>query len=470
MSSANRARRRETLRARLTLWYVAALTLTLSAFAVLLFGALSRTLYQHHDQELLADGHRVARLLAGVPLSENAIAQALRDLDSVPPLLMVRNHAGDLIYRSPVLQVVEPSIGRHEALVHAAAHAPRDPEFFTVTLERSGLVRFICTPIERAPAAYVQVGNPLGDVQATLHAVAVASLTLIPFVILLTSFGGWLIAGRALAPIQSIDRTLRAIEATDLSRRVEVQAADRELHGLVGTLNGLLARLERAFQDLRHFAADTSHQLQTPLTVIKNTIEDARQAQGDELPKLFDGLEQEVDDMSAVVADLQTLSLADADVGGTARADVDFSALCTEAVEIVTALGEAVDVNVHGEVSQGVHVSGDPVKLKQLVLNLGDNAVKYTRSGGRVVLRLHRENGQAVLQVADNGIGIAVDQLPRIFDRFYRVPTAPRDGRGSGLGLAIAKRIVEVHHGTIEVSSELGKGTQFTARLPSEAS
>lgn len=467
MSSAKRARRRETLRARLTLWYVAALTLTLSAFAALLFGALSRTLYQHHDQELLADGRRVADLLATVPLREDAIARALHGLDPAPPLLMVRNSAGDLVYRSPVLQVVEPSIGRHEALVHAAANAPRDPEFFTVTLERSGLVRFICAPIDGSPAAYVQVGNPLGNVHATLHAVAVASVVLVPLVILLTSFGGWLIAGRALAPIESIDRTLRAIEATDLSQRVEVHAADRELNGLVGSVNGLLTRLEHAFRDLRHFAADASHQLQTPLAIVKNSIADARQAPIEELSALLDDLEREVDDMSAVVADLQTLSLADVDLQGTARTDVDLSALCLDAVEILAALGEPAAVGVRGEISEGVRITGDPVKLKQLVLNLGDNAVKYTRAGGHVRFRLWQENGHAVLQVADSGIGIAPNQLSRIFDRFYRVPTTPRNGKGSGLGLAIAKRIVEVHHGTIEVSSELGEGTQFTVRLPS---
>lgn len=467
MSSATRARRRETLRARLTLWYVAALTLTLSAFAALLLGALSRTLYQHHDQELLAAGRRVADRLATVPLREDAIARALHDLDPAPPLLMVRNSAGDLVYRSPVLQVVEPSIGRHEALVHAVANAPSAPEFFTVTLERSGLVRFMCTRIGGSPAAYIQVGNPLGNVHATLHAVAVASVVLGPLVILLTSVGGWLIAGRALAPIESMDRTLRAIEATDLSQRVEVHAADRELHGLIGTVNGLLTRLEHAFEDLRHFAADASHQLQTPLSIMKNAIADTRQAPLEELPALLDDLDQEVDDMSAVVADLQTLSLADVDIRGTARTDVDLSALCLDAVEIVAALGEPAAVGVRGEISEGVRVTGDPVKLKQLVLNLGDNAVKYTRAGGQVRVQLWQEDGSAVLQVADSGIGIGVDQVLRIFDRFYRAPTAPHHGTGSGLGLAIAKRIVEVHHGTIDVSSELGRGTQFTVRLPS---
>ena len=216
----------DTLRARLTLWYVAALSLALSAFATLLYVWLGSTLYQHHDGELRTNSERIARLLASVPLSESAIATALKDIDAAPRLLMIRNGQGELIYRSPVLQVAEPTIGHHEALIHAAAHAPRDPEFFTVTLERMGAVRFICTPIDRTPPTYVQVGNALGDVPTTMHAIAIASATLIPVVILLTSFGGWMIARRALAPIDAIDSTLRSIEATDLSRRVDLRPAD----------------------------------------------------------------------------------------------------------------------------------------------------------------------------------------------------------------------------------------------------
>lgn len=467
MSFASLIRPHSSLRARLTFWYVSALTLTLSAFAILLYASLSRTLYRHHDHELLADGDRVAGLLSTTTLNEDSIASALRGREGLLPFLMVRDGSGELIYRSPLLQVAEPSIGHHEALIHAAAKATTEPEFFTVTLERTGLVRFICTPINGPRAAYLQIGNPLGDVPETLHAVAIASAVLVPVVVLLTSVGGWLIAGRALAPIESIDGTLRAIEATDLSKRVEVRPTDRELQGLVRTINGLLARLERAFHDLRNFTTDASHQLQTPLSVMKSTIEFARRRPAEtEIPPLLDDLEEEVDDMSSVVADLQTLSLADAELHPAHRTEVEFSTLCFDAAEIISALGEARSVVVQADVSPDVRVTGNPHKLKQLLLNLGDNAVKYTSSGGRVLFRLRQENGQALLQVSDTGIGIAPNELPRVFDRFYRAPSANGGARGAGLGLAIAKRIVEVHHGSIDVSSIPGSGTTFSVRLP----
>jgi signal transduction histidine kinase len=454
----------ETLRARLTLWYIAALTIALTAFAVLLYAWLGRTLYRHHDAELRANSDRVARLLTDVALNDGDVAAALKTIDSAPRMLMVRDSLGNLIYRSPFLQVAEPTIGQHEALVHAAAHAPRDPEYFTVALERTGPVRFICAPIERTPAAYVQIGNALGDVPATMRAVAIASLVLVPLVLLLTSVGGWMISGRALEPIGSIDATLRVIEATDLSRRVEVHAGDRDLRGLAGTINGLLTRLERAFHDLRDFTADASHQLKTPLTVMKSTIEMART--GDTAPKVLDDLEEEINDLSTVVADLQALSLADADAHLTHRTTVDFSALCIDAAEILQALGEGRSISVDAHVEPGVTVIGDPLTLKQMVLNLGDNGVRYTALGGRVSLVLRRNGNAAVLDVTDSGPGIPAEELPRIFDRFYRGRASASETRGTGLGLAIAKRIVEVHDGQIAVASVRGRGTTFTVRVP----
>lgn len=454
-----------TLRARLTAWYVAAVTLTLTAFALLMYVWLSGTLSRHHDPELLATADRVARLLQDVPLDEAHIASAIGASEGAPRLLMVRDGAGELIYRSPRLALAEPTIGHHEALVHAVTMGLTAPEFFTVTLERSGPVRFICTPIDRTPAAYVQVGNDLGEVPATLHSIAIASVTLIPVVVVLTSFGGWIIARRALAPIDAMDSTLRSIEATDLSRRVDLRPADRELSGLVRTINGLLARLDQAFKDLRDFTADASHQLQTPLTVMKGTIEMARRSHP-EITTILDDLDEDVNDMSTVVSELQSLSLADADAQGAMAADVDLSLVCEDAVEILEALGETKDVVIHGDIAPGIHVAGSFQKLKQMILNVGDNAIKYTPVGGRVTLALRSDAADAVLDVTDTGIGIPAPDLPHLFDRFYRVSTAGASTSGTGLGLAIAKRIAEVHGGQITVDSTPGHGTRFRVTLP----
>ena len=457
----------DTLRTRLALWYLVALTLTLTAFAFLLHAWLSQTLHRHHDAELEVNALRLSDVLSAVPVDQERVGQALRAIASVPPMLMVRNRQGELIYRSPLLQVAEPTIGQHEALVHAAVYAPSDPEFFTATLERLGLIRFICVPISGVERAYLQVGNPLGDIPATLHAVSTASLVLIPIIVVVTSFGGWLIAGRALAPLAAIDATLRNIQATDLAKRVEVNPADRDLHSLVVTINGLLARLDRAFDDLRKFAADVSHQLQTPLTIVKGTIEFMRKGQhATQQTALLDDLDREVNDMSAIVSDLQVLSLADADLQAARRTELDLSALCREVLDVVTALAESRDVRVEEAITPGIYLTGQAVKLKQLVLNLGENAVKYTPPGGVVRVALHRDDTRAVLEVTDTGRGIGEADLPRIFDRFYRAAEEEHGVRGTGLGLAIVKRFVEVHDGSIDVISQSHRGTRFIVRLP----
>ena len=456
-----------TLRTRLITWYLSIVALTLVLFAALLYVMLSRSLHKHHDDELAAAASRLARAVAGTPATADALRLPLTSSDD-GDMIMVRDTTGAVIFRSPFLQLAEPNIGREEALVHAATRTPAAPLFFSIELERSGPVRFICVGLETAPRAYLQLGRPLGDVRATLEATAVASVVLIPLVVTLTSFGGWVIAGRALAPIRTITSTLQAIQARDLSRRVEVYPADEELAELVSTLNKLLGRLESAFVSLRDFVADVSHQLQTPLTIIQGSVDVSLEStrSGDEYRRVLQDVGDAVRDMAAVIADLRALSLADIGPDAESRAPVDLSAALNDAAEIVQALAESKDVVVDVRIQEGLHSWGSVTRLKQILLNLGDNAVKHTPPEGRISIELRRERRVAVLTVSDTGSGIPAQHLPQIFNRFYRAPGAPPGASGSGLGLAIVKRIVEGHRGTIEVESRPGEGSRFTVCLP----
>ena len=436
MSSANHRPLIRTLRARLTVWYLFTLALTLALFTALLYVALSRTLYGHHDEELFEQAMDLAGDLAGGPLTEAHIAEVLSRSRAASRLVMLRDSRGDLLYRSPVLQFAEPKIGRHEALVHATTHGVREPQFFTATLERSGVVRFICVPLSSSSSAYLQLGNPLGDVPSTLHSILGACLGLVPLVLVLTSFGGWMIAKRALAPMRSIDARLQAIQATDLSRRIDVDTADEELTRHVTTLNQLLDRVDRAFVSLRQFAADVSHQLQTPLTVMQGSVDLALRTEGrpDTDASVLADVAEEIRDMNAILVGLRDLALADASSPTERRDPVDLSEAVHEAAEIISALGEAKQVGVTSNIQEGVSTRGDKVRLKQVVLNLGDNAVKYTPAGGHVTIGLSTEGHQAILRVADSGIGIDTEHLPRIFDRFYRVDASRAGTEGTGLG------------------------------------
>ena len=467
MSFANPIHLINTLRARLAAWYLAVMVVALVLFMVLLYFILSRSLQDHHDEDLSREAQSVASALVGKPLTDAGVTAALAGSTSASQLVMLRDSRGELLYRFPVLQFSEPNIGRHEALVHAASRGSQSAEFFTVDLERSGLVRFICIPLAQQPGVYLQLGNPLGDIQATLRDVIAASLICIPIVLVLTSFGGWFMAQRALRPLRAIDATLQEIQATDLSRRIDVYQADGELAGLVTTLNRLLDRLDRSFVSLRQFAADVSHELQTPLTVMKSALDNARRSPRSTAAQsqVLDDLAEEVTNMSSVITSLRTLALADASLPKERTEAVNLSSIIDEAVELITALGESRSVAVTAHVEPGVTVRGDPVRLKQILLNLGDNAVKYTPADGHVTIDLASDADEAVIRVTDTGKGISAEHVPHIFERFYRADSS-RGAGGTGLGLAIVKRVVEVHRGTIDVESVEGRGARFTVRLP----
>jgi signal transduction histidine kinase len=454
----------KTLRTRLTVLHVAVLVLTLALFAVLSYQGLSRTLYRHHDDELAEQAADLAERLEDKPLTAEAIRQSFAGSTVGSRFLMVRDSSGELLYRDPILESLEPALGQHAALIHAASMGSTTPEFFTVTLPRSGDVRFICVPLADA-AAYVQIGDPLGDVRATLHAIAEAWLPLIPVVLLLASAGGWLLARRALRPMERISATLAQVQATDLSRRVDVSSSDEEVAELTSTLNRLLDRLQRSFDGLRQFAGDVSHQIKTPLTVIKGSLEGAARRPDRHLDDAFlQQMSVEVAAISDTVEDLQAFALADEPVAATNR--VDLSQVVEEAADIIGALGELRQVSVKTSIERRVLTHGDAGRLKQVVLNLGDNAVKYTPAGGRVSIGLRAGPASAILEISDTGIGIAAEHLPRIFDRLFRADAVARSGQGAGLGLAIAKRIIEAHGGQIVVESSLGQGATFLVTLP----
>ena len=445
-------------------WHLAILAVSLVLFSVLLHQFLSQSLYRHHDAELAAEADRLSRMLRGADFSQGAALSVLDVAQIDEQLVIVRTPQGEMLYRSPLLQVAEPNVGRHEALVHAATAGSTAALFFTVQLEHSGPVRFVCVPIDSPARAFLQIGRPLGDVPDTLRAVVTACTLLVPIILIVMSFSGWIVASRALAPVKAIDETLQSIQATDLSRRIGV-SVDAELEPLVATLNRLLDRLEKAFSSLKQFTADVSHQLQTPLTVMKGTAEVslASVRSAPEYQRTLAELGEEVDEMARILVDLRALTLADAVVKGDR---VDLSEVAAEATEIIEALAESKGIPIDTSIEPDVVVWGSRIGLKQVFLNLGDNAVKYTAAGGTVSIRVASLEREARITVADTGAGIPTEDLPRVFDRFFRGSGTPQSAPGTGLGLAIVKRIVEAHGGTIEVDSRAGHGSTFRVVLP----
>jgi two-component system, OmpR family, sensor kinase len=453
----------QTIRARTTFWNVVVVASALTLFAVLLYTWLAQTLYAHHDDDLQEDARRLMAVTAATP-DPIASLEAFEQQGTVTSYVIVRDSHGEVLFRSERLAKVEPDIGAHEVLAHAAMTGATYPQFFTVQLAR-GPVRFTCIPLPSPDGTYLQLGRPLGDVGMMLDAIILASAVLIPIVIVVTSFGGFLIAKRALRPIDVIANALESIQATDLSRRVDPHAPDVEVKRLTSSVNQLLDRLNTSFTTMKEFTADVSHQLQTPLTIMKGTIESARRSQPVERPDALSVLSDEVDALTATLQDLRDLALADADSAVSREQSVNVSAVFSEAAELVEALAEAHGVSCEIDIEPGLQMWGNAVRLRQVLLNLGENAVKFTPSGGRIRVTARRSNDRIVASVSDSGSGIVADLLPHVFDRHVHGRTTSAQS-GSGLGLALVKRIVEAHGGKVVIESHPGAGTTALVSFP----
>ncbi|MDT8305224.1 MAG: ATP-binding protein [Anaerolineae bacterium] len=311
---------------------------------------------------------------------------------------------------------------------------------------------------------YLQVAQVIEEYE-TFNKLVIAAAFLGLAAATASGFVATLISPRLFRPLEEIARLARQISrADDLSRRLPDTGRDDEIGQLTLALNQTLSRLEELFRAQQRFLADVSHELRTPLTTIRGNVDLMRRMGGADGVSLND-IEAELERMTRLVNDL--LLLARADVGSLPIAQ-EVVALDTVLLDVYRQV-KTLDpkVNVHLQEVDQVQVLGDADRLKQLVLNLVDNAVKYTPAGGEVSIDLTKDGGYAQLKVRDTGIGIAEEDIPFIFDRFYRVDKArTRAHGGSGLGLSIARWIVDVHGGDIDVSSQVGAGTTFTVRLP----
>jgi heavy metal sensor kinase len=315
----------------------------------------------------------------------------------------------------------------------------------------------------------VEVGTSAASVDNTLAHVLVMLAVGLPIAVVVAVAGGFVLVRRALKPVERITRKAEEITQHNLSERLPVVRSGDELERLSVSLNHMINRLEDAIHGSKQFVADASHELRTPLTVMRGELESlAQDAQlGRETRETLGSVLEEVERLAEIVESLFALSRLDA---GEAHAEwlrFDLAELAATTAEQMSLLAEDKQVRVDCESTPGVTVEGDRARLKQVIVNLLDNAIKYTPRGGRVRLSVRRESGYAVLDVTDDGIGIPAEALPHVFKRFYRVDTSrSREQGGAGLGLAIVKSICTAHGAIVEVASAPGRGSTFRVRQP----
>jgi heavy metal sensor kinase len=293
------------------------------------------------------------------------------------------------------------------------------------------------------------------------------SLTGIGSLILLVGFaGGWWLVNRALRPIADISATAAKISAGDLSQRINVAEAESELGQLAAVLNSTFARLETAFAQQKQFASDAAHELRTPVSVILTQTQTAlnRERDAESYRQTVEACQRAAQRMRRLIESLLELARFDAGQEVLKRLRFDLSRTVSDSMELVQTLADAREVKLACEMSP-LEITGDPERLGQVVANLLTNAIQFNKPGGAVRVKLESQGGLAVLTVADTGQGIAPEDLPRVFERFYRADRSRTGSGNSGLGLSICKAIVEAHGGTIEAASEPGSGTVFTVQL-----
>jgi heavy metal sensor kinase len=451
---------------KLTIWFVSILALAILAVSALFYFGMQRVLLQAVDTNLRAAGLR--SVTPDPTRSDKESDEELRQLillSNTPARLLATD--GTVLQTDPLFPTsitVSP-----EMLVSANAG---DSRFETIQIP-AGTYRLYTAPVRmhETHVAIVQVVNSLDEQMKTLREMRAVLAWLIPISLILAGIGGAFLAGRTLAPITRVRRKVELIiDQTDLSHRVSEGLPDDEVGRLARTFDQLLERVQQAMARERQFTSDASHELRTPLTVLKGELSVAlsRPRPADEYRATLARLEPTVDDMSQLVEDLLTLTRAAANKENAGQERVNLTVLLLQVCERMKVLANAKGITLNAPpASAGLIALGDRLKLQRVLVNLIDNALRYTPKGGRVDVTIRRKEAEVFIDVRDTGRGIRPEHLPRLFQRFYRADSdRARDSGGSGLGLAITQAIVQAHHGRINVESQPGKGSCFTVCLP----
>lgn len=459
----------DSVRIRLTLWYAGVLALSLIAFALVIYYAAGNIFHERQDESLRSTAQTVASAyleeLGETHSQSTAGKVVLSEITFPNRYVQLTDSAGNTIATSANLAGSTIAIPSH-VLADARARGFSNGSV-------NGL-RVTVVPLSSDQSlGFAAVAEPLSVIEDGLSELRRDLFAGVLLVLLLASAGGYFLARKSLAPVASMNSQTQRISAENLSARLDVTNPRDELGHLATTINDLLTRLENAFKEQQRFIADASHELRTPLAVLRGETEVAlgKTRTIEEYQQSLSLIQDEAERLSRIVEDL--FILARQPINTRAALNKERVSLneavrdCARAAQVL-AFRKGVRLKLEND-SPSIALNGDEDLIKRMLLNLLDNAVKYTPAGGEISLGLVRQNGNAEIVVRDTGIGIPAEAQPRVFDRFYRVDKArARTVGGAGLGLSIAQWIVEVHGGSINLTSTPGHGSTFTIVLPTQ--
>ena len=477
------------LRFKLTLWYVLILGILLISFSGFLYFTLSKSLYRDVDEKLRSLAELIASEFAS-PLSKfgfGNVDQALETSLNLRPIgkfIQVLDQSGNIGRKSDNLRNVQLPIS-----LNALKNATKG----SITFETNRSIgntplRIITFPVIENDhvTKIVQIASSLEEVEDALSTLFLILIIAVPLALMIAILGGQFLAHKALKPVDNITQTARVITSQNLNQRIAPLKVKDEISRLIETFNEMISRLDQSFRQVKQFSSDASHELKTPLTILKGEVEVTlrKERSLQEYQQTLKSNLEEINRMSQIVEDLLLLSRADVGEIGLNQEDINLSEIFNEVVTQMDMLATSKRLRLFASNHhQDIHMFGDALRIRELFINLIENGIKYTEQGGAIRVALSKEydplgrnssggtEGEkeefVKIVVSDTGIGIAKEDQERIFNRFFRVDKArSREEGGSGLGLSICKWIVEAHQGEIRVESELGKGSSFIVKLP----
>jgi len=460
------------IRLRLTLWYLLILTIVLIAVAAGVYGFVATEERQSVDRILRERAESFASAYAGEineEPAEKAFQEVGRNYDEDDVLIYanVRN----IVWRSPqrLLRVADfRSIPDVRIAIDRAFGGHEQHTSF-------GDIRVIAAPIPGSQFVFVSTESLAGRRGALLR-LRNAFTIVIPLALVIAAIGGYFLAARSLAPVAQMTDAASRIEAENLSERIAVRNPSDELGRLGAVLNALLERLERAFQQQKQLLADTSHELRTPVTIIRSETDVtlSRERSPEEYRRALDSIRNEAAHLTSLIDAVLLLARADARQLRIAREPLNLGDVVRETAHSLRTIAERRGIDLKCFIDGPMPMEGDTGLIRRMLLNLLDNAIKFTESGGRVRLDAHRAGPHYVIKVTDSGAGISREAQEHIFDRFFRADSARGRDRdttsGAGLGLAIARWIAHAHGGDLRLVQSTSSGSIFEATLPASVS
>jgi len=453
------------IRARLTLWYTLIVAVIFVLIAVMTYRYVSATLYDNLDLLLVNEAKWIAsRLDRQKPEESGAdVVNEIKEHSAYYPMkefVEVWTPDATLFCRSS-------NIGSDSLIKYVSFAVESEVAWTTVSTFR--MLPPLRMLVQKSAGTMIIVGVPVESVEQTLEQLVRVMAWMGPLVVLLAFVGGLFLAKKSLSKVNQVTEIARKISADRLSARLPSHDVDDELGRLIQTFNGMIVRLDSSFEQMKQFSTDASHELRTPLTVMRTQLETALSSRmsPSEIKKIVARCLDEAIRMGSILENLSLLGRGDAGQAAIKRERVRLDDLLKDTYEESVILASQKSIDVKIENTANVMIWGDKQRLRQMILNLVDNAIKYSGEKSVITLSLSQTNGEASVVVKDQGIGIPRSETARIFDRFYRVDRArSRTLGGSGLGLAIVKWIVDAHAGTISVKSSTNKGSEFTVTLP----